>query len=112
MVSFKGYEEDGYHIHTKSPEAKEVRAEIFSKLHKEAEAQSKLVDRAEKELGWFNKFRGDSGLLPDEIRTLGEYQKVKKRYDREFSKVRLINGYIARHFKVEMRKRSIEKRGY
>lgn len=111
-VSFKGYDEDGYHIHAKSPEAKEVRAEIFSKLYAEKEAQDKLYARASDAVGEFNHLRGDMGLLPDEVRESPEYRQVSRILQQEFERLRKINGYLSRHFKVEMRKRSIEKRGY
>ena len=111
-VSFKGYDEDGYHIHAKSPEAKEERAGIFSKLYEEKEAQDKLHDRACGAVAEYSHLRGDMGLLPDEVRESFEYRQVSGILQKEFQSLRKINGYLSRHYKVEMRKRSIEKRGY
>lgn len=111
-VVFDGYKDDPEYIHTKSPEAKEVRAEIFSKLYEEKEAQDELYGRAADAVGQFNHLRGDMGLLPDDVRTSDEYRSVKRILDREFEEVRKINGYLSKHYKPELRAERKARRGF
>jgi len=85
---------------------------VFSELISEKEALDKLTDKASDALQEFSKFKGDMGLLPDEVRQSDEYRSKKRIFDQEFKKLREVNSLLMKYFKPEMRQRSKEKRGY
>lgn len=58
----------------------QARQELYDKL-----------DQASKALQKFNKHRGPMGLLPDEVRTSTEYQRLKRNFDATHQQVRKFN---------------------
>lgn len=80
---------------------------IFQDYKDLAAKQNIIVDALSDKLNSYPK--GPFGLMPDEVRASDEFISVKNQFNREFKRLREINGQGVKKYKKEIQQERREK---